>query len=77
MRIQVTLILFPSGNLHFPNFLQGKCLTLVVRKKIFFNIILFKATEILPPPPANEILYENSICGPNERGGGAHWVGIL
>lgn len=33
--IQVILILFPSMNLHFLNFLQCLCITLVVKVKIY------------------------------------------
>ena len=45
------------------------------KKKIFLILFCLKQQKSFPPP--NEILYENSICEPNERGGGAHWVGIL
>ena len=73
MRIQVTLILFPSVNLHFPNFLQGKCLTLVVRKKNFFNIILFKATELLPPLPQMKSYMKTQSVDPVKGVGVLSW----
>lgn len=69
MRIQVTLILFPSVNLHFPNFLQCICLTLVVRKNKKYilktDIFCLKQQKSFF---LNEILGENPIYGTNKRG---------